>query len=189
MCGIVGHGDTSNAGAGFRILGALRRHYETMWDHRASKSWVGGGRLDFAVSSVIKCEGSCPPVRYSMEELINRIAADAGIEPGIAEKAVGMILLFLRKEGPKDEIDALFAAVPGAAEAADEAADEKGAAAFAGSMGGGLMGLAGQLTGLGLGMGEMQTSGRDVFAYVREKAGDELVGEIVSAIPGLGQFL
>ena len=51
------------------------------------------------------------------------------------------------------------------------------------------MGLASQLTDLGLGMGEMQIFGREVFAYVREKAGDELVGEIVSAIPGLGQFL
>jgi hypothetical protein len=124
-----------------------------------------------------------------MEELIGRIAADAGVEPGIAKKAVGMILLFLQKEGPKDEIASLFAAVPGAAEAADAAANESGADAFTGAMGGGLMGLASQLTGLGLGMGEMQTFGREVFAYVREKAGDELVGEIVSAIPGLGQFL
>ena len=61
-----------------------------------------------------------------MEDLIARIAADAGVEPGIAEKAVGMILAFLRKEGPKDEVDALFAALPGAAEAADAAASEDG---------------------------------------------------------------
>ena len=91
-----------------------------------------------------------------MEDLIARIATDAGVEPGIAEKAVGLILAFLRKEGPKDEVDALFAALPGAAEAADAAASEDGG----GGMGGGLMGLAGQLTGLGLGMGEMQTVGR-----------------------------
>ena len=51
------------------------------------------------------------------------------------------------------------------------------------------MGLAGRLTTLGLGMGEMQTIGRQLFAYVREKAGDERVGQIVSAIPGLTQFL
>jgi hypothetical protein len=120
-----------------------------------------------------------------MEQFIDRIAADAGVEPAIAKKAVGLILLFLRKEGPKDEIDTLFAAVPGAAGAADEAENENDA----GAMGGGLMGLAGQLTGLGLGMGEMQTFGREVFAYVREKAGDDAVGEIVSAIPGLRQFL
>lgn len=119
-----------------------------------------------------------------MEDLINRIAADAGIEPGIAKKAVGMILAFLRDEAPKAEVDALFAAVPGATEAADEAAKENGAGA-----GGGLMGLAGRLTALGFGMGQMQTLGQQVFAYIREKAGDELVGEIISAVPGLGQFL
>ena len=123
-----------------------------------------------------------------MEDLIARIAADTGVEPGIAKKSVEMILEFLRKEGPKEEVDDLFAALPGASEAADAAAEEDGDA-FAGVMGGGLMGLAGRLTGLGLGMGEMQTTGRQVFAYVREKAGDERVGQIVSAIPGLAQFL
>jgi len=120
-----------------------------------------------------------------MEDLIARIAADAGIDPGIAEKSVGMILAFLLQEGPKDEVDGLFAALPGAAQAADAAGDDNGG----GGLGGGLMGLASRLSGLGLGMGEMQTIGRQVFAYVREKAGDERVGQIVSAIPGLGQFL
>ncbi len=51
------------------------------------------------------------------------------------------------------------------------------------------MGLAGQLTGLGLGMGEMQIAGRQLIAYARENAGDERVGQIIAAIPGLGQFL
>ena len=120
-----------------------------------------------------------------MEDLIARIAADAGIEPGIAKQSVDMILGFLRKEGPKKEVDALFAVLPGAAEAAEAAAAEGGG----GAMGGGLMGLAGGLTNLGLGMGEMQTIGRQVFAYVREKAGDERIGQVVSAIPGLAQFL
>ncbi len=58
-----------------------------------------------------------------------------------------------------------------------------------GAMGGGLMGLAGRLTGLGLDMGDMQTVGRQVLAYIREKAGDELVGQVAAAIPGLAQFL
>ena len=53
-----------------------------------------------------------------MEELIARIATEAGLEPGTAKKAIGMILAFLRNEGPKDEIDGLFADLPGAAEAA-----------------------------------------------------------------------
>jgi hypothetical protein len=127
-----------------------------------------------------------------MEDLIARIAAAAGVEPEIAQKAVGMILAFLRNEGPQAEVDALFAAVPGAAEAADAASGERDGGALnglAGAMGGGLMGLAGRLTSLGLGMGEMQAIGRQVFAFVREKAGDEVVGQVAAAIPGLAQFL
>ncbi|HUI20095.1 MAG TPA: DUF2267 domain-containing protein [Methylocella sp.] len=120
-----------------------------------------------------------------MEDLISRISTDAGVEPEVARKAVGMILTFLRNEGPKDEVDAVLSSLPGAAEAADAASGESSGDA----LGGGLMGLAGELTALGLGMGEMQMIGRQLFAYVREKSGDEHVGAIVSAIPGLGQFL
>ncbi len=127
-----------------------------------------------------------------MEDLIARITAAVGIEPEIAKKSVETILAFLRKEGPRAEIDALFAAVPGAAEAAEEGSGESGGGAMGGlmgAMGGGLMGLAGRLTSLGLDMGEMQTVGRQVLAYIREKAGDELVGQVAAAIPGLAQFL
>ncbi|HEY4848699.1 MAG TPA: DUF2267 domain-containing protein [Methylocella sp.] len=126
-----------------------------------------------------------------MEDLIARIAAAAGVEPVIAKKSIETILAFLRKEGPQAEVDALFAAVPGAAEAADAASGESGGSALNGVIGatGGVMGLAGRLTHLGLGMGEMQTIGRQVLAYVREKAGDELVGQVAAAIPGLAQFL
>ncbi len=35
----------------------------------------------------------------------------------------------------------------------------------------------------------MQTVGKKVFAYAREKGGDELVGEITASIPGLSQFI
>jgi hypothetical protein len=119
-----------------------------------------------------------------MEELIARIAA-TGIDPAAAEKAVGIILAFLRKEGPKEEIDQLFAAMPGAAEAA--AAGAPGG--LLGSMGSGLMGVAARLTGLGLGMGEMQAIGAQFFAYAREHAGDEAIGQVVQSIPGLKQFL
>ena len=98
------------------------------------------------------------------------------IEPEIAKKSVETILAFLRKEGPRAEIDALFAAVPRAAEAAEEGSGESGGGAMGGlmgAMGGGLMGLAGRLTSLGLDMGEIPTVGRQVLAYIREKAGDE----------------
>jgi hypothetical protein len=55
--------------------------------------------------------------------------------------------------------------------------------------GGGLMALGGDLMNLGLGMDQVQTLGKQVFSYAREKAGDEVVGEISAAIPGLSQFI
>src|SRR5262249_20456981 len=134
--------------------------------------------LDFIPGSVASARNFYAPARREMEDLIARIAAEAGIEPETAEKAVGMILGFLHEEGPQEEVAALFAAIPGAAEAAAD-----------GAGGGGLMGLAGRLTSLGLGMGQMQAIGRQVFAFAREKAGDEAVGQVAAAIPALGQFL
>ncbi len=60
----------------------------------------------------------------------------------------------------------------------------------AGAMGGGgLMALGTQLMGLGLSMDQMQTAGKEVFAYAREVAGDQTVGEISASIPGLSQFI
>ena len=124
-----------------------------------------------------------------MEDLLNRIAEDAGIGKDKAQKAVGIILAFLRKEGPPADVNALFSALPGAAELAAGGESEDAPAGLAGMIGGGVMALGGQLTNLGLGMGQMQTIGKHVFAYAREKAGDEAVGQVVAAIPGLGQFL
>ena len=38
-------------------------------------------------------------------------------------------------------------------------------------------------------MGQVQAVTRETIGYAREKAGEDAVGEIVGAIPGLGQFV
>jgi hypothetical protein len=115
-----------------------------------------------------------------MDELVGRIVAELGIDRDVAEKAVGIILAFLIKEGPADKIKPLLDAMPGAEAAA--------AAAPAGGMFGGIMGVGSQLMGLGLGMGEVQGIARTLLAYAREKVGEDAVGEMVGSIPGLSQF-
>jgi hypothetical protein len=55
--------------------------------------------------------------------------------------------------------------------------------------GGGLMGLAGQLTGLGLGMDQMRAVGHEIFAFARERLGEDKVGAIIASIPGLAGFV
>ena len=39
-----------------------------------------------------------------MDELIGQLAAKAGIEKAVAEKTIGIVLGFLRKEGPADKV-------------------------------------------------------------------------------------
>lgn len=123
-----------------------------------------------------------------MQDIIDRIAAAAGIDAPTAEKAIGVILAFLRKEGPAEDVNRVFQAIPGSEELAGQHADSGGGGLMGGMFGGGLMGLASKLTGLGLGMGEMQTVGRELFTVARERAGEDTVGSIAGAIPGLGQF-
>jgi hypothetical protein len=127
-----------------------------------------------------------------MEELIARITAAAGIDPALANKAVGMILNFLQKEGPAAEVSQLIEALPGAQDAMAAGTGGGGLmGGLAGMMpgGGGVMGLGAQMMGAGLSMGQIQTVGKEMFAFGREKAGEDAMGSIVGAIPGLGQFV
>jgi hypothetical protein len=120
-----------------------------------------------------------------MDELIGRIVANTGVERSIAERAVGIILDFLRKEGPTEKVDALIGMLPGADALADKAASES-----AGGFGmGGLMGAANRLMAAGLSMGQVQGVTREVVAFSREKVGEDDTGQIVGQIPGLSQFV
>ena len=123
-----------------------------------------------------------------MSDLIDRVATASGLDPATAEQAVGKILAFLQKEGPTEDVARVLAAIPGATDLA-AAHQGGGAGGLMGMLGGGLMGLAGQLSGLGLGMGEMQAVGHEIFTIAREQAGEDAVGEIAAAIPGLSQFI
>jgi hypothetical protein len=123
-----------------------------------------------------------------MDELIARLVANVGLEQTAAESAVGIIFAFLRKEGPADKVQALLDRMPGAQALmqAQEGADAGGGAMF--GMGG-IMGAGTKLMAAGLGMGQVQGVTREVIAYAREKAGEDAIGEIVGAIPGLSQFV
>jgi hypothetical protein len=129
----------------------------------------------------------------TMDELISRVIAASGLNEELARKAIGIILAFLQKEGPPAEIGELMAALPGAAElAAAEGGAKGGLMGMVGGMmggSGGVMALGGQLMGAGLSMGQIQSVSKEMFAVGREKAGEDTMGAIVGAIPGLGQFV
>ncbi|AMA57209.1 DUF2267 domain-containing protein [Bradyrhizobium daqingense] len=120
-----------------------------------------------------------------MDELIGRLAANASIDSAVAEKTVGIILGFLRSEGPPDSVQALIDHIPGA-EAAIEASRSGGG--LSRLMGGGLMAVGTRLMGLGLGMSEIQNIARELFRFGRDKIGADQMGKIIAGTPGLSQF-
>jgi hypothetical protein len=135
-----------------------------------------------------------------MDNLIARVATAADVTPDIARQAVSLIVDFIEREAPRDAVDKLLGKAP-ALNAIVASGRGTGGEGMGGTVkglmgvaggamgGGGIMALGSQLMGLGLGMGEMQTIGKEVFAYAREVAGDDVVGEIAGAIPGVSQFI
>lgn len=123
-----------------------------------------------------------------MDELIARLVANVGVDQDAAEKAVGIIFEFLLKEGPPDKVQALLDRLPGAEQLmqAQEGVDASGGGMFAL---GGIMGVGTKMMAAGLSMGQVQGLARETLAYAREQAGEDAVGEIVGAIPGLSQFI
>lgn len=122
-----------------------------------------------------------------MDELIARLVANVGVDQATAEKAVGIILDFLRKEGPADKVQILIDRLPGAAAFLQAyQSTDTGGGLFAM---GGIMGAGTKMMGAGLSMGQVQGVTREVISFAREKAGEDTIGEIVGAIPGLSQFV
>jgi len=132
-----------------------------------------------------------------MDELVARLTGATGLSADTAVKAVGMILAFLEKEGPAAEVAQLVDSLKGGRELTNAALNADSGAGglmgmlggMMGHLGGGIAGLGGQLMGIGLDLGQMQTLGKELFAFAAEKAGPDVVGKIVSEVPGLGQFV
>lgn len=121
-----------------------------------------------------------------MDELIERLAAKAGLEKAVAGKIVGIILGFLRNEGPAGPVQALIDTIPGAETAIESAgSSQRGIGRL---LGGGVMALGAKLMGLGLGMSEIQNIARELFKFGRDKIGADQMGEIIAGTPGLRQF-
>jgi hypothetical protein len=135
-----------------------------------------------------------------MDNLIARVATAADLSPDVARKAVALIGDFIQREAPEEAVKELFAkapAFPSIIASSTQTGGEGMGGGLKGLMGvasgamggGGLMALGSELLSLGLGMEQIQAVGKEVFGYARETAGDQVVGEISAAIPGLSQFI
>lgn len=129
-----------------------------------------------------------------MEELITRIVSASGVSEDVARQAVAIILNFLNKDGPAEQMQQIFAALPGASELVAEHQAQAGGGllgGLGGMMGGGMGAMAAlnELTSAGLGMDEVQSVTKELVAYAKEKAGDDVVDSVISEIPGLSQIV
>jgi hypothetical protein len=120
-----------------------------------------------------------------MDELVERLATKAGIDDAVAEKSVGIILEYLRNEGPSEKVQALIDQIPGAETAIGLSSSGDGLGKW---MGGGLMAVGTRLMGLGLGIGEIQKIARELLVFGQGTIGADRMGEIVASTPGLSQF-
>lgn len=131
-----------------------------------------------------------------MNELVTRVAENVGIDPATAEKAIGMMLGFLQREAADGPVAQMIEAIPGASEMVAKFNGEgSGGGGLLGGLlsavgaGGGVMALGQQLMSEGLGMGEITALAKETIGYAKEKAGDDVVDEVVASVPGLSQFV
>jgi hypothetical protein len=131
----------------------------------------------------------------SMNELVTRVAENVGLEPATAEKAVGMILGFLQREAADGPVAQMIESIPGATDLiAQYNGEGTGGGGLLGGLmsaigGGGVMALGQQLMSQGLGMGEITSLAKETIAFAKEKAGADVVDEVVASVPGLSQFV
>ena len=115
-----------------------------------------------------------------MDDLINRVVEKADVSEEVAKSAIAVILNFLSNDGPEDKVNKLIESLPGSSELMKTSPDSGES---------GLMGTFNELIAAGLEMGNVQTVSKEIISFAKEKAGEELVDEIVDGISGLSQFV
>jgi uncharacterized protein (DUF2267 family) len=121
-----------------------------------------------------------------MEEIIDKVAAAAGIDRATARRATAVVLDLIVREAPADKTRKLFAALPGANDLAREGA---GGGGLFGALGGNMGAAYAKLKDAGLDTDQMRGAGKTLLAEARAVAGDEKVDEIVKSIPGLSKLV
>ena len=126
-----------------------------------------------------------------MDELINRIITNSGVDADTAREAVRIILSFLFQQGDRDKVATLAKSIPGAEQYVEATEDDSASllGGLGGMVGGGAMAVLGKLQGIGLGMGQIQSVTKETVKFAREKAGQDVVDDIIASIPGLSQFV
>lgn len=129
-----------------------------------------------------------------MDELTQQVAGELGVDDATAERAVGILLSLVRSQGDQNKVGELFDKLPGATQMADQfGGDGAKGGGLLGMLGGGLMGgplaAVAKLQATGLDMPQIKTLGNMVLGYARQHAGEDLVRDVTSSIPGLSSYV
>lgn len=118
-----------------------------------------------------------------MDELLTRIAAQAGISHETAKQAVGCMLAYMKAESTDPATAETILETPGAEEAMASARDEGGE-----DFGGGITALGSRLMELGLDTTQIQIAARELVDFTKAHAGETAVDKVIASVPELSQF-
>jgi hypothetical protein len=144
----------------------------------------------------------CKEEEKMVDELVRRTAALPGFDADKAQKSVSIVLTKINKHIPNDLSASFFAAIPGSSRLVAQPDDIHGA--LPGGLGGMVMSALGNLLGddgnilietyaelerEGVSLDEARAFGMTFAEFAHERAGKQLVGEMVMAAPGLSDTL
>ena len=128
-----------------------------------------------------------------MDELINRITTNVGIDADTAREAVRIILSFLYQQGDREKVAALAESIPGRRAFIDEGDRDDSAATLGGLgglMGGGAMAVLGKLQAHRARHGRRsRRSPRRRWTSRARRPATRSSTTSSRSIPGLGQFV
>ncbi len=135
-----------------------------------------------------------------MDELIAQLTGKLGLDASVANSATGKAMAMIKEHAGDDLFSKITDAVPGAGEAASKGAEEPSpsqggggmlgqlsgmaSSALGGSAGGGLE-LGAALSASGIKSDQMGGFVSMVIGFLKEKAGDEVMDQILAKFPML----
>jgi len=139
-----------------------------------------------------------------MDELIQRIVQQLGLDPSVANAGISKTMAMLKGQVGDDLFGQVSEAIPGAAEAASSGAeDASGTSAEGGLLGklagmasaalgdkaGGGLELASALSAVGIDSDQLSPFIKTVVDFLQENLDDDLVNQILSKLPMLKTLL
>jgi hypothetical protein len=131
----------------------------------------------------------------NVQQVIDAVAAKAGLNQAAAERAAGTILSVIQQEIDPSVAASLFAKLPGATELAAANAVNASSGGMLGSIASSVLGskagllAAGfsQLEASGLTLAQIKDAAASILAYIRTSAGSDIAKEVADALLGLAR--